>query len=79
MHLLSNKLCPLLMSSIEQTHMYTGQQAIIRHQQLLDTVGLYGVFLHIRESGQFRPGKGHHSKSQNAKKLADNQEIEIFT
>ena len=46
----------------------TGQQAIIKHQQLSDTVVLYGVFLHTRESRQFRRGKGYRSKSQNTKK-----------
>ena len=46
----------------------TGHQAIIGHQQLSDTVGLYGVFLHTPESRQFRRGKGHRSKSQNTKK-----------
>ena len=47
---------------------HTGHQAIIGHQQLSDTVGLYGVFLHTPESRQFRRGKGHRSKSQNTKK-----------
>ena len=46
----------------------TGHQAIIGHQQLSDTIGLYGVFLYRRESRQFRWGKGHRSKSQNTKK-----------
>ena len=46
----------------------TGHQALIGHQQLSDAVGLYGVFLHTRESRQFRWGKGHCSKSQNTKK-----------
>ena len=46
----------------------TGHQAIIGHQQLSDTVGLYGVFLHTRESRQFRRGKGYRSKSQNTTK-----------
>ena len=36
----------------------TGHQAVIRHQQLSDTVGLYGVFLHTRKSRQFRRGRG---------------------
>ena len=47
--------------------MNTGHQAIIGHQQLSDAVGLYGVFVHTRESRQFRRGKGHRSKSQNMK------------
>ena len=46
----------------------TGHQALIGHQQLSDAVGLYGVFLHTRESRQFRWGMGHRSKSQNTKK-----------
>ena len=46
----------------------TGHKAIIGRQQLSDTVGLYGVFLHTRESRQFRRGKGHRSKYQNTKK-----------
>ena len=48
-------------------HVHTGHQALIGHQQLSDTVGLYGVFLHTREPRQFRRGKGHRSKSQNTK------------
>ena len=32
-------------------------QGIIGHQQLSDTVGFYGVFLHTRESRQFRRGR----------------------
>ena len=47
---------------------FTGHQAVIGHQQLSDAVELYGVFLHKRESRQFRWGKGHPSKSQYTKK-----------
>ena len=46
----------------------TGHQAVIGHQQLSDAVELYCVFLHTRESRQFRWGKGHPSKSQITKK-----------
>ena len=59
----------------------TGQQAIIEHQQLSDTIGLYGRFsAHTRISRQFLQGKGHRSKSQNRKKeIADDQENDMLT
>ena len=58
----------------------TGQQAIIRHQQLSDTVGLYGVFLHTRESRQFHRGRGIVvNRKIRRKKLADDQEIDMLT
>ena len=61
-------------------HHSTGQQAVIRHQQLPYTVGLYGVFLHTRKSRQFRRGKGNRSNHKiRRKKLADDHEIDMLT
>ena len=56
----------------------TGQQAISRHQQLSDTVELYGAFLHTQESSQFRRGMGNVVNHKiRRRKLADDQEIYV--
>ena len=66
---------PLL--PVEET---TGHQAVIGHQQLSDAIELYGVFVHTRESRQFRWGRGilvNHKIRRN--KLANDQEIYMLT